>query len=204
MAAVLMFRDFSFSRHSSEAHATERASMHVSPMSLRHEYITTPPPAPSVGELARIFDQQTLRVEIDPIYEIPAQDDCASPTEGRAPSHSRISTAALRLQRQSNTRRHYNASHLRDMSKLVERMIEEEDQCHVREPESRTPSIASSSSDSDEGIDMEYTPTNPAADEALLYTLKFRRSGERLNPTAAVAKSVRMRKRSKITKRSSK
>jgi hypothetical protein len=152
-----------------------------------------------VGELAHILDRHSLRVEVDPAYEPSTSDYPTSGSEADGLStYSRISTASLRLQRQANTRRHCSASHVRDLSKLVEKMIEEEDQCSVSEPSSTASSAPSSNADEDEGIDMDYTPANP--DEGLLNTLKFRRAGDRVGRATAVMKKVRVRKQARASK----
>jgi hypothetical protein len=224
--AALQFRNFSFERHPPSFHEMERAAMNVSPTSTPSEYplpLQRPPtPPPTLGDLAHVFGQQSLHVEplplhveVDPAYNFspsnepitpPADESlfpCDSAPTADRPTYSRISTASLRLQRQSNARRHCSSSHLKNISKLVEQMVEEEDQCNVCDKTSPVPSSSSSVADEDEGVDMDYTPPSPLLHDDLAYTVRFRRSGDRLNSSAAVSKNVRMRKPSKITKRSS-
>ncbi|KAF2476062.1 uncharacterized protein BDR25DRAFT_339930 [Lindgomyces ingoldianus] len=228
MAAI--FRDFSFgpaSRHPSSFHEAERAAMNVSPTStplappLYPARLPTPPPC-SIGELAQRFNQQSLRVDTSSSYRIPTfyelpltppSDDFVFPADAPQQSpYSFPSPVALRQQRQANMRMQCSPSHIRDISILVQRMVEEGDQCHICDSKSRTspspspfpspPSSNSSNADEDEGVDMEYSPLAPK--DSPLSTLKFRRSGDRLNGQAMVAKTVRMRKKSKVMKRSSK
>lgn len=211
--ATIMFRDFSFdAARPSSVHDAERAAMNVSPMSNPPGYFTrlpTPPPC-SMGELAQRLDQQSLRV--DPAYKFPNEEPPTPPSDQvsfstslhelpQRPSYSRITTATLRMQRQANVRMQCSSSHIDDISTLVQRMIEDEDQCNICEPKSPISTSSSSNADEDEGVDMDYSPPSPR--EPPLPTLKFRRSGDRLNGCASVTKSVRMRKKSKIAKRSS-
>lgn len=210
MAAAIMFQDFSFSRQRSPpSHEAERAQMHLSPTALPSEYFThtspSPPPAPpppSVGELAQILDRQTLQVvdvEMDPDYDIPASEEPALPNITKdVPTYSRISTASLRLQRQAAARKHCNSSHLKNMSKLVERMVAEEDQCTVSEPKASTSSRTCPNPTDDEAIDMQYSPIK--AEDEKLYTLRFRRAGESINKHGAVTKKIRMRRHPKVAK----
>jgi hypothetical protein len=144
-----------------------------------------------------------LQVEVDPDYDIPVQNEIPMPKKPKEVStYSRISTASLRLQRQSNARKHCNSTHLRHMSKLVEKMIAQEDQCTISEPNLAASSSTPSTLSEDEAVDMEYSPINP--DDELLYTLRFRRAGEGVNRLGGVTKKIRMRKHTKVTKGSSK
>ena len=216
-AMATMFRNFSFEAASRRpaAHDPERA-MSVSPFSPLPHIITSRPPTPppTMGELAYQFNQHTLHVEVDPAYQLrpcyvdqpltPPTDDFAFPElldQPQQPApYPRLSAAILRKQRQSHMQMQCSSSHLEDISSLVQRMIENGDQCRICDHRSR-PSSNASTSDNDEGVDMEYNP--PPPQEVPVSSLKFRRSGDRRNG-AAVSKSVRMRIKSGITKRSSK
>jgi hypothetical protein len=223
MAAGDMFQDFSFEQQPAASHETERARQHLSPTAMPSEYFTDfsssampsdyftglSPPSPlpqagtSVGELAQILDRQSLHVELDPAYDIPVPDPApaTSKTE-EVPTYSRISTASLRLQRQANARKHCNSTHIRNMSKLVEKMVAEGDQCTISEPRPPTSAPKSPAAYEDEAVDMEYNPIN--ADDEKLYTLRFRRAGESINRLGAVTKKIRMRRHTKVTKGPSK
>ncbi|KAH7112451.1 hypothetical protein B0J11DRAFT_585421 [Dendryphion nanum] len=213
-----LFRDFSFEAASRHCDA-DRAAMNVSPTSMLHHPsprdlsmgTSTPPPPCSIGELAARFDQQSLQVEVDPAYAFtsPKDDSLVSPTNITFPAHilepaprsrySRVSSAALRMQRQSNARMLQSSpAHLKEISNLVQKMVQDGDQCRVHSFNSRT-SSASSSSDEDEGIDMDYTPLSTP-----LYTPSYRRAADRMSGCAVVPNSIRMRKRSPISKRPSK
>ncbi|ORY16647.1 hypothetical protein BCR34DRAFT_622341 [Clohesyomyces aquaticus] len=227
-----LFRDFSFeaaSRHpSTAAHEAERAQMNVSPTSI--PFATPPPSAPArlptpppctMGELAQRFHQQSLRVNTNSFYHssypsywtpacfevplTPPGDDCSFSAQ-QSP-YPALSSTELRQQRQANTRMQCSSTHIKDISMLVQRMVDDRDQCLIRDSKSPSTSPSSSpspsmSSNYDEGVDMAYSPTG--ADELPLFPLKFRRSGERLHGQAMVSRSVRMRKKSKVMKRSSK
>lgn len=210
------FSDFSFAeamRRPVSAVEAERTAANISPTTVPSHSQTparlpTPPPC-SMGELEYRFHQQSLR--IDPNFHAPIcggepltppGDDAFSHglVMSQHRSYSTVSTATLRRQRQANTRMQCSASHVKDISNLVQKMITAGDQCHVCEPKPRTPSDSSyASSMDDEGVDMDYSPPSPYADE--LHTLKFRRSGDHIVGSATVSKSIRMRKKSRIMKR---
>jgi len=172
-----------------------------------------------MGDLAQRFHQHTLHVEVDPAYHFRARyvDEPLTPPgddfafaglldhQPQQPSlYPRLSATLLRRQRESNTRMQCSPAHLEDISLLVQRMVEDGDQCRICDSKSRPSSNAFSSDDDDdddEGVDMDYTPPSPQ--EPRVRSLKFRRSGDRLNG-AAVTKNVRMRRRSGIVKRLSK
>ncbi|KAF2182504.1 hypothetical protein K469DRAFT_586106 [Zopfia rhizophila CBS 207.26] len=214
-----MFRNFAFeaaSRHPSSVLEAERSAMNVSPTSTpfppppQQTRLPTPPPC-SMRELAQKFNRHNLRVEVDPAYEVPPfyepltppSDDFAFPVDSEYPReapYSCLSPAEFRLQRQANTQMQCSPSHIKDISLLVGRMIEEGDQCCVYDSKPRT-WLNSSEADEDEGVDMDYNP--PMSWERPPYTLKLRRSGDRLSGQAMVSKSVRMRKRSRAVKRTS-
>ena len=166
-----------------------------------------------MGELAHRFRHHNLRVDTHPPYRIPIaaepltppSDELAFPivhgeTSDQACAYPGLSPAALREQRQASTRMQCSPSHIKDISLLVQRMIEAGDQCRLCHFKP-APSPPASLSEEDEGVDMDYEPDAP--DHHPSFTLKFRRSGERLNGQAMVAKSVRMRKKSKVTKKKS-
>jgi hypothetical protein len=216
-----MFRDFSFapaSPPSLAAYEAERAAMNVSPTSkpdTRQHYVSRPPTPPcSIGDLASKLNQQSLRIDtrvssccIGPLTPPSDDDDCNMGPVHAAPrpTYSRVSASLLRMQRQSNSRMQCCSSHVRDITRLVQ-MIEEEEQCTISEASSRTSSTSTASSSStscDEGIDMEYEEPAPAI-EALVGMPQWKAGDLRDNCTR-VAKSVRMRKRSghKVEKRRS-
>jgi hypothetical protein len=217
-----MFRDFSFAPASSPsmaAYEAERAAMNVSPTSKpdsREHYHARPPTPPcTIGDLASKLNQQSLRLDtsVGSCYSgpltPPSDDDDAAIGPVHAaprPTYSRVSASLLRMQRQSNSRMQCCSSHVRDISRLVH-MIEEEEQCTISEASSRTSSTSTSSSScasgDDEGIDMEYEEAQPAI-EALVGMPQWK-AGDVRDHCTRVAKSVRMRKRSghKVEKRRS-
>jgi hypothetical protein len=216
-----MFRDFSFAPASPPlmaAYEAERAAMNVSPTSkpdTREHYLARPPTPPcTIGDLASQLNQQSLRLDTSassccpgPLTPPSYDDDAAIGPVHAAPrpTYSRVSASLLRMQRQSNSRMQCCSSHVRDISRLVH-MIEEEEQCTISEAGSRTSSTstaASSCTSGDEGIDMEFEEAAPAI-EALV-GVPQRKAGDVRDHCTRVAKSVRMRKRSghKVEKRRS-
>ncbi|KAF2820613.1 hypothetical protein CC86DRAFT_374293 [Ophiobolus disseminans] len=215
-----MFRDFSFdpaSPPSYSAYEADRAAMNVSPTSkpASHQHYLARPPTPpcTMGDLASILNQQTLRIDTNvgdgrsgPVTP-PSDDDAMDPLQAPRPTYSRVSSSLLRMQRQSNARMQCSSSHVRDISRLVQ-MIEEQEQCTINEVTSRssstsTASSSSSSSASDEGIDMEYDATSPGIE--MLAGMPQWRATDRRDSCVRVTRHVRMRKRSsnKVEKRRS-
>jgi hypothetical protein len=215
-----MFRDFSFAPASPPSIAiyeAERAAMNVSPTSkpdARQHCLSRPSTPPcTIGDLASQLNQQNLRIDTTaskcgsgPITP-PSDDDDTSLGAVHAtprPMYSRVSASLLRMQRQSSSRMQCCSSHVRDISRLVQ-MIEEEEQCTINQVTSRTSSTSSSSSSTagDEGIDMEYEESAQGI-EALVGMPQWK-AGDLRDSCTRVAKSVRMRKRSghKVEKRRS-
>ncbi|PSN66876.1 hypothetical protein BS50DRAFT_676576 [Corynespora cassiicola Philippines] len=204
-----MFRHFSFepaSRPPSLDDDADRLAMNLSPTEPALPFNPPPPPASlpcDLGDLAQKLDED-LRVELDPAYDIPCCQPLARPqdTFPFQHSYSRLTTATLRMQRQANTRMQCSSSHAKDLSLLVQKMIDDEEQCRIGDTKLRPPLSPTTSDDDDEGVDMDYEPSTP--EELRQYRLNFRRSGDRLDGCTMVARSVRMRKKSRVTKRSSK
>ena len=213
-----MFREFSFNPVSApdySVYEAERAAMNVSPTSqaIDPHYFPNRPLTPpcTMGDLAVQLNQQSLRIDTNvrcypPGPLTPGSDDddkCAPSTkqeEQARPTYSRIAASVLRMQRQQSSRMQCSSSHVRDISKLVQ-MIEEEKQCTVNEPSSRTCSTSSTStctsasSGDDEGVDMEYDI--PAQGIEPLVSMPVWRAGDRRESCVRVTRPVRMRKRSK-------
>jgi hypothetical protein len=215
-----MFRDFSFdpaSPPSYEAYEADRAAMNVSPTSKpasQQHYLSRPPTPPcSIGDLASKLNQQSLRIDTrvhdgcsGPLTP-PSDDDYAIEPVHAAPrpTYSRVSASLLRMQRQSSSRMQCSSSYVRDISRLVQ-MIEEEEQCTINEVTSRSSSTCTSTSSSssgagDEGIDMEYDLPSQGIDA--LVGMPPWKAGDRRDSCTRVARTVRMRKRSghKVEKR---
>jgi hypothetical protein len=210
---AIMFRDFSFDPAPAPDYSiyeAERAAMNVSPTSQATEshYTRNRPPTPpcTIGDLAVQLDQQSLRINttvrccppgpITPGSD--GYDECAPSTKQEQqarPTHSRIAASVLRMQRQQNSRMQCSSSHVRDLSKLV-KMIEEEKQCTVNEPSSRTSSTSSTStcsllaSGDEEAVDMDIQLPVPDG-------MSVWRASERRENSVRVTRPIRMRKRSK-------
>ncbi|KAF2638270.1 hypothetical protein P280DRAFT_79837 [Massarina eburnea CBS 473.64] len=170
--------------------------------------LPTPPPC-SIGDLAHALGRQSLRITVDTSYRFhdepltPPSDDVSFPTnkperEALTPSPtlsvSRLNSATLRMQRQTNVRMQCSASHVNDITKLV-KMIEEGDQCNVCEVKATTLQ-SPPAPEEDEGIDMDYTPT---AKEQLHTYIPHYRAGER-DTGARVVKRTRMRRPRAVSK----
>ncbi|KAF2197811.1 hypothetical protein GQ43DRAFT_466119 [Delitschia confertaspora ATCC 74209] len=205
-----MFRPFSFEPASQGPSLVdlhdEHASMNVSPTQTRF----TTPPICSLRELALEFDGSNFGLKAKDESDGPkapltpqSEDlgfnlDFIEPYE--PPSPSSIASMDLRDKRQANSRLQCSTTHVRDISLLVERMVEKGDQCSVC-PRKR-PSAIDVVEEEDEGLGMEYTP--PTLDSPPSLPLKFRRSGDRVDGHACVSKNVRMRKKhGKFTKKTS-
>ncbi|KAJ4316209.1 hypothetical protein N0V94_005557 [Neodidymelliopsis sp. IMI 364377] len=210
-----LFRDFSFDAASPSLadHEAERALMNCSPTSMpstpQHPYSRplTPPPC-TMGDLAQIMGGHALLVSTSCSQDLPAgpptppSDADTFPahhldSHAPRPTYCRASASIMRMQRQANQRLQCCPSQARDISKLV-RMIQEEEQCTVSEPPSRTASLPVAESADDEGIDMNYDC--PLRVTEPLFSRPLYRAGERIDDRVRVAKSVRMRKRSSTTK----
>jgi hypothetical protein len=210
-----MFRDFSFAPATSppsySQYEADRAAMNVSPTSkpdARQHYLSRPPTPPcTIGDLASQLNQQSLRIDTS-VNDgcsgqlTPPGDDDLSPTAPR-PIYSRISATLIRMQRQSNSRMQCSSSHVRDITRLVQ-MIEEEEQCTIKDVTSRSSSTSTSSSSwtaGDEGIDMDFDP--PAKGFEAMIGMTPWKADDRRDSCVRVARSVRMRKRSsnKVEKR---
>ncbi|KAF2677820.1 hypothetical protein K458DRAFT_423668 [Lentithecium fluviatile CBS 122367] len=200
------FSHFSFDAAPTRAreHDAERAAMNVSPTSTRlpplPARLPTPPPC-SMGDLAQILNQQSLRLVVpshksanEPLTPPSDEDTFATALPQPRPqlslSTSRLNSATLRMQRQANVRMQSSSSHIKDISTLVERMIEAEDQCRICE---QKPSLPPSPTSEDEGISMDYTVTNPKSEPRSLPL--FYRAGDRNPGCTRVAKNTRMRRR---------
>lgn len=212
-----MFRDFSFapaSTPSYSAYEADRAAMNVSPTSKpdTHDHYFSRPPSPpcTIGDLASKLNQQSLRIDTrvtdrysGPLTP-PSDDYSTEPTPvAPRPIYSRVSASLLRMQRQSSSRMQCSSSHVRDISRLVQ-MIEEEEQCTINDVISRTSSKSSSSASSvsgDEAIDMDYDP--PAKGFEALIGMPQWKADDRRDSCVRVTRAVRMRKRSsnKVEKR---
>ncbi|KAG9188200.1 hypothetical protein G6011_02123 [Alternaria panax] len=218
-----MFRNFSFDPVASpdySVYEAERAAMNVSPTSqpMDPHYSPNRPPTPpcTIGDLAVQLNQQSLRIDTTTtttnVHCYPAgpltpgsdDDECApstQPEQQPRPTYSRIAASVLRMQRQQSSRMQCTSSHARDISKLV-KMIEEEKQCTVNEPASRTCSTwstatcPSASSGDDEGVDMEHDDV-PAQGVETLGSMPVWRAGDRRDSCVRVTRPARMRKRSK-------
>jgi hypothetical protein len=207
------FSHFSFDAASIRAseHAAERVAMDVSPTATNlpplPARLPTPPPC-SMGDLADILDQQSLRIAIVPSQKLayepitPPSDDVTFATQLSRPhltlSTSRLNSATLRMQRQANVRMQTSSSHIRDISSLVEKMVEAEYQCNVCEHKLSMPPSPTSE---DEGISVEYNPPKPTTKH---HSIPFYRAGDRLDGCTRVSKNARMRKRPGTAKRASK
>lgn len=214
--AAMDFSHFSFDAASIRAseHDVDRAAMNVSPTSADvpplPARLPTPPPC-SMGDLAHILDQQSLRITVvasqklagEPLTPPSDHVSFAAALPHQRPqltlSTSRLNSATLRMQRQANVRMQSSLSHIRDISTLVEKMVAAEDQCNVCE---HKPSMPPSPTSEDEGIGMEHTVANTKV--AYRHSIPFFRAGDRLDGCTRVSKNARMRRRPQMMKRASK
>ena len=205
-----MFRNFSFeaaSRHPS-AVDSDRACANVSPTSTpdppsRNQNRPSTPPAVSMGELALRFGEQNL--EVDPRYQgtsflepaAPSDEDFLFSTDpensNQHLSYASLSPAAIRQQRQANVLLQCNASHARDISSLVERMVDNGEQCVISAPRPLRSGLLPAKSDFEE--DDYASIKRSTHSDGTTYALKYRRSGDVLSNQACVSKNIRLRKK---------
>ncbi|XPT02685.1 hypothetical protein M3J09_011797 [Ascochyta lentis] len=220
-----LFADFSFDAPSPSSssslaadHEAERALMNCSPTSMPstpqqpYSRPLTPPPC-TMGDLAQLLGGQKLFISTPRSHKTPAgpptppSDDDTFPTDqldqldqqASRPTYCRASASIMRMQRQAHSRLQCCSSQASDISKLV-RMIEQEEQCHISAPASRSASTcaAAGSAGDDEGIDMDYDC--PLRVTEPLFSRPLYRAGDRHHDSVRVSKHVRMRKRSSTTK----
>ena len=205
-----MFRNFSFeaaSRHPS-AVDSDGACASVSPTSTpdppsRDQNPPPTPPAVSMGELALRFGEQNL--EVDPRYQgtsflepaAPSDEDFLFSTDpensNRHLPYASLSPAAIRQQRQANVRLQCSASHARDITSLVERMVNDGEQCVICAPRPSRSGLLPAKSDFEED---DYASVKQSThSDGTTYALKYRRSGDVLSNQACVSKNIRLRKK---------
>lgn len=201
------FSHFSFDGASTRAAEHARDVSPTTQLPPLPERLPTPPPC-SMADLVHILDQQSLRIAVVPSQRLanepltPPGDEVvlpfsSAPREPRPQlslSTTRLNSATLRMQRQASVRMQSSASHIKDISTLVEKMVQTEDQCTICDH--KPASLPSPTSD-DEGISMEYTVLNPKVE---FHSLYYYRAGDRAEGCARVSKSARMRKRPRIPK----
>jgi len=212
-----LFRDFSFAAPSPSLaeHEAERAFMNCSPTSMptspSHPYSYSRPPTPppcTMGDLAQLMGGQNLFISTSRSRPVtagpptpPSEDDTFPvdlDSQADRPVYCRASASIMRMQRQANTRMQCCTSQTREISRLV-RMIQEEEQCNVSEPGSRSASTSTTvSAGDDEGIDMDYDCALRVTEP--LFSRPLYRAGDRHNDSVRVSKTVRMRKRSSATR----
>lgn len=129
----------------------------------------------------------------DAAWSIPP-DDGASLSESTALAQTARSFSNTRLQRQVNTRLLCTASHHRDISALVARMIDSGDQCDISSPD---PSETSLTIDEDEGYNSSEDISRRSSTVATRPRLEYRRSSDCSRIGTCVTKPVRLRKETK-------
>lgn len=205
--SIHMFESFSFaaaSRHPSSLDDPDDYAypdVSISPTSSPVSEQT----AMSVAELSRRFGAQNIGGELYQApaspFELPApwteHDDwtstsASSPTSSYFPDDAFPDPSAIRARRQAHTQLQCDAAHMRDISSLVQKMIESGDQCKLA---SRNDSVVSSSDCcGDDADDEPYDLPRSNSSPAISQSLRYRRSGEVLS-TAAVSKNIRFRRR---------
>lgn len=203
LAMASLFRDFSFDTPSSlpDHFYTDAASPTSTSPQLFPTRLPTPPPC-DVNDLVHALDKQDLRVVVGPTFAAsyepltpPSDNDTFAnhlPPPPPQLSTARMNSATLRMQRQANVRLQSSAAHIKDISSLVEKMIEAEDQCKLHHPKSKPSSLSlPSACDMDEGVNMDYAPT---AKEQIRSMLPFYRAGDRIDGSTRVSKKPRMRR----------
>ncbi|KAF3002378.1 hypothetical protein E8E13_001238 [Curvularia kusanoi] len=208
-----LFRDFSFTAPSPSLadHEAERALMNCSPTSVpttpSNPYSRPPTPPCTMGDLAQLMGGQNLFISTSRSQPVtagpptPPSEDETFPTDQLEPQmdrpvYCRASASIMRMQRQANSRMQCCSSQAREISRLV-RMVQQEEQCTVSEPASRSASTSTQAGD-DEGIDMDYDCSSRVTEP--LFSRPLYRAGDRHHDSVRVSKTVRMRKRSSAAK----
>ncbi|KAI9692116.1 MAG: hypothetical protein M1822_006346 [Bathelium mastoideum] len=106
-------------------------------------------------------------------------------------SHGRH-PAIKRTQRQDNMRLQTEASHLREISSLVQRMVATQEQCSLCGSESSASEHSITPSESEDDVASIASPKHEAPSRR--HNLPYRRSTEVLKGRPGVNKDVRMRK----------
>lgn len=161
---------------------------------------STPPPSSyDISDLTYALTKQDLRVVVEPDFRArnepltpPSDDDSFEKHIPLRPKLSlstmRMNATTLRMQRQANVRMQSSLAHIKDISSLVDKMIQV-DQCNVCEPKSKP--LSPAAVQDDEGVNMDYMPT---AKEQMRSMLPFYRAGDRLDGSTRVSKAPRMRR----------
>ncbi|CAK3757007.1 Hypothetical predicted protein [Lecanosticta acicola] len=188
--------------------STRQPSRSVSPCS---PITAFPQPRFSVTDLAATFASSRLRTDAQICYdscdayanpdddagwEIPLPDDDLSSIMSRSRTvPSRSHSPSRRIQRQLNTRLLCSISHARDISSLLNRMVDDKEQCNILSQAS-----LSSPVEVDEGYNS--SDARPIIAESRRSSvavsrtrMEFRRSSELKTTCARVAKPVQIRKR---------
>ncbi|KAF2100881.1 hypothetical protein NA57DRAFT_54954 [Rhizodiscina lignyota] len=226
---MALFEAFSFSPSERHPSSLSHHILQVSPMSTPTSAYEPVPASRrhslAISELSHKFSEQNISKPPSSIpppsyFDIPVSPSAApavrqsSPPRDRSWSpplgggYRRLSAAAIRAQRQANIRLLSDQSHLRELSALVEQMVDSGSQCRVctstssSTATSPTLSTATSLPQSpiDEGID-EMECAEGEDEDYPSRSLNFRRSGDvaaMAAPGAAAAacvrKDVRVRK----------
>lgn len=109
-----------------------------------------------MGDLTDALHQQNLRIQVvdTQLPSVPSTSTTIDRQTSLSPtstSISRLNYATRRMQRQANMRMLSSTSHAHELAKLVQKMIEADDQCTICE---RT----AVNDDEDEGVDMGFSP----------------------------------------------
>lgn len=212
-----MFRNFSFDNAARHPSGTGRAYHHHHDAYSIMPPTSSPAPlyhlpdqaATSITELVQQFSAHTLHVtprcstsSLQSLYfdpPTPTSDKASSTSSSDSESSSRRSStlstssdyfSSRRAQRQLSTRLQCDAAHVRDISALVERMIDAGEHCRV--------AAATAEHGLDEGAAARGRSGRPGAAPPPAgkgHSLRYRRSRDALNMQGCVSKSVRIRKR---------
>ncbi|KAF2234384.1 hypothetical protein EV356DRAFT_501950 [Viridothelium virens] len=209
-----MFENFSFEaapgqsssashEHSYPPHDT---STHVSPHPSRCVSPTrtsfAQPLQYSISDLSRQFGEHSIRprtVRADSGYEsqrssiAQEESNVASRVSSlQVPQSSSRQPSVKRAQRQDSIRLQTETSHLREISSLVQRMVDSGDQCSLCRPTSSHSERSNTPPEDDDDVVSMGLNTHESA--ARRHNLPYRRSNEVLRGRPGVTKDVRMRK----------
>ncbi len=189
------------------ATASRDSSRSISPCTSTGAF---PTPHFTVTDLAAQFASQRIQRQSQICYDscqtysngdddegwvIPALDECEGDQLQRAQTFpQRSQSPSRRAQRQVNTRLLCSTSHRRDIAALVERMVDEEEQCSITPAESLTPPP-----EEDEGYNSSDEPMTETSRRSSVATMQsrfeIRRASDLRISSASVNKRVRLRSR---------
>lgn len=154
----------------------------------------------TIGDLSRQFSEQ--RLSAGSYEQLSASADAYTPADDglsyMESPYANLTAPMLRTRRQAATRLQCDPAHLRDISALVEKMVDRGDQCAVSSPQFGPSSSSSSKfSDVDADVDDDEIKTlgssrRTSASVSSSYTGKLSTTADGCPSSSGVSKRVRL------------